>query len=165
MFKISIYKDPFPYPECESKGHLTIHIKTGYTCGDRSICPHSSECKYKANHRFHNFSVCIHRFFEYNFKIKLPHLIYIGKHWKRLSGTSKCPYKMERIYTCLDCSHQTGLRECDIAISDRKRDDNAFHNRCGSFEKCEWADDYKDDIDEERPKRVVGYLGHHKYRE
>ena len=148
MFKITINRDPIPHSECESKGHLTIRIKTGYTCGDITNCEFGNICKHKSSYRFHNFSVSLHRFFEYKLHTKLPHLIYISRKWERLSGTRLCPYNHERIYTCWDCSHQIGLEECEIDYKDRKPYEKS--GRCGSFEKCEWADDYKDDIDEDK---------------
>ena len=79
-------------------------------------------CKYgKSFYKLHNFSVELHRFFEYRLHIKLPYLIYVDKKWKRLSGTDKCPYNKSRNYTCWDCKYQAGIEECSIPYDDRKQ--------------------------------------------
>lgn len=124
-----------------------IHINIGYECGDRTNCDKRKMCKYgKSFYKLHNFSVELHRFFEYRFHIKLPYLIYVNKKWKRLSGTDKCPYNKSRNYTCWDCKYQAGIEECSIPYNDRNQNipDDGWkkHLRCGSFEKCEWADDF-----------------------
>lgn len=95
--------------------------------------------------KFHNWSVNIHRFFEYHFHIKLPHLIYINKEYTDLSGTTKCPFHKSRYYTCWDCKHQRGLEECNIPYKERKRieqPDEWGCGRCGSFEKSKFADNW-----------------------
>lgn len=126
-----------------------IHITIGCECGDRLDCDKSKKCKYgKVTHRLHNLSVNIHRFFQYRFHIKLPYLVYINRKYKRLSGTNKCPYKKSRNYTCYDCKFHHGIETCKISISDRKEnipeDGWSKHSKCGSFDKAEWADEYKD---------------------
>ena len=129
-----------------------IHINIGYQCGDGLNCDKYKKCKYKARwYKLHNMSVEIHRFFEYRLHIKLPHLIYIGQKWERLSGTSKCPYHKSRHYTCYDCKYVCGalLRDCtckernDTPYKERPVVENKWETPCAYFEKCEWADDYK----------------------
>ena len=128
-----------------------------YECGDYLHCDKSKQCKYKPRfYKLHNLSVKIHRFFEYRLHIKLPYLIRIYQTWKRLSGTSKCPYHKSRYYDCYDCKYVSGelFRECSC-----KERINAPCNerlspiktewgyRCAYFKKCPWADNHK--IEEE----------------
>lgn len=120
-----------------------IYINIGYECGDKCYCAQRKICKYgKSFYKLHNFSVRFHRFFEYRFHIKLPYLIHIGRKWKRLSGTDKCPYYKNRLYTCIDCKYLTGIEECLIPYNDRKQNIPDDGLKCGSFEKCEWADNF-----------------------
>ena len=130
-----------------------IHINVGYKCGDELHCNMRKKCKYRAKwYKLHNISVEIHRFFEYRLHIKLPHLLYIGQRWERLSGTDKCPFHKSRNYTCYDCKYICGdlCRECsckertDTPYNERLTVENEWGKQCGYFEKCEWADDYKE---------------------
>ena len=131
-----------------------IHINMGYECGDALDCDMRKKCKYRAKwYKFNNMLVDIHSFFEYRLHIKLPHLIYIGQRWKRLSGTNKCPYHKSRYYDCHDCKYVGGelLRTCycsertNTYYKNRKPDIETedWGKRCAYFEKCDWADDYK----------------------
>ena len=140
--------------------HPTLIITCGIDCGDRTNCPHYRECKYKSSYKFHNFSVDIHRFFEYGLHIKLPRLpICINREWLRLSGTDKCPYKMPRNYTCYDCEYGSEilLRDCiceertNTPYEEQKRcDPDIWHKygQCGYFKKCAWADDWKENLED-----------------
>ena len=69
-----------------------IIITCGYDCGDASHCDKSKTCKHIAKYRYHNFAIRLHNLFEYKLHIKLPHLFYLKKEWKRLSGTKLCPF-------------------------------------------------------------------------
>lgn len=131
-----------------------LHINIGYQCGDGLDCDKYRKCKYKAKwYKLHNISIRIHRFFEYRLHIKLPHLIYIGQKWKRLSGTDKCPFRKSRHYSCYDCKYIGGecLINCycpekiNTYYKDWKPDIETedWGKRCAYFEKCEWADNYK----------------------
>jgi len=130
-----------------------LHINIGTECGDRLHCDKYKQCKYKSNYTFHNLSVSIHRFFEYRLHIKLPHLLYIGKRYERLSGTDKCPFHKSRYYSCYDCKYPCGdlLRECGrkdkVNTPYKERlpdiDTEDWGKRCAYFEKCKWADDYR----------------------
>jgi hypothetical protein len=130
-----------------------LYINIGYECGDRLHCDKHKQCKYKGSYKFHNLSVSLHRFFEYRWHIKLPHLLYIGKKWERLSGTDKCPFYKERYYSCYDCNYVGGdlLKECnckeriETPYKERLQDVETkdWDKRCAYFEKCAWADDYK----------------------
>ena len=134
-----------------------IHFYIGYECGDYLDCDKSKKCKYKPKfYKLHNLSVTIHRFFEYRLHIKLPYLINICQIWKRLSGTSKCPYHKSRNYDCYDCEYVTGylLRECsckeriDTPCNERLSPiKTEWGYRCAYFKKCPWADNHK--IEEE----------------
>ena len=129
-----------------------ININIGYQCGDALDCIMQKRCKHRAKlYKLHNASVSIHRFFEYRLHIKLPHLIYIGQRWERLSGTNKCPFNRSRNYTCYDCVYCSGdlCRDCgcsernDTPHSERLSIETEWGKKCGYFKKCEWADDYK----------------------
>ena len=131
-----------------------IHIKIGYECGDALHCDKRKKCKYRAKwYRFHNMSVSIHRFFDYHFHIKLPHILFINQEWKRLSGTKKCPFNKSRYYSCYDCRYSGGplCREClcdernKTPYNERPVIKTEWGDQCGYFEKCEWADDYKNE--------------------
>lgn len=132
-----------------------LHIQIGYQCGDGSHCDKYKQCKYRAKWiKFHNLSVRIHNFFEYRLHIKLPHLIHISQKWERLSGTDKCPFHKSRRYTCYDCRYICGdnLEECccperyGVPFKERLPDVETedWGTRCAYFDKCEWADDYKE---------------------
>lgn len=148
MFKISF-----------SKPH-NINITHGYNCLDGTYCDCRSKCKHRSGYKFHNWSVNLHRFFEYRLHIKLPHFLYIGKQNAWLSGTTKCPFKKPRRYTCNHCKFQGGYDEdfnglCSNKeyIQLNKEGRSKEHNvegqsYCKFFEKDEWADKYDKDTGE-----------------
>jgi hypothetical protein len=82
-------------------------------------------------------------------------LIYIDQKWVRLSGTDKCPFHKSRYYTCFDCSYLYGpnFEECNCdernntpykeRLPDIETED--WGERCAYFDKCEWADNYKEE--------------------
>lgn len=131
-----------------------IKINLGYECGDGAYCDKYIKCCYKEKWiKYHNFSVHVHNFFEYNFGIKLSYLIYVYQIWKRLSGTSLCPFHKPRRYSWYDCKYIHGplLRECsckersNTPYNERKPDIQVeeWGNLCAYFEKSELADTYK----------------------
>lgn len=134
----------------EKRKRITgIMIMHGYQCGSSCYCNCASKCKYRKGYKFHNWSVAIHRFFEYRLHIKLPHFLYINKKWTDLSGTTKCPFKKERMYTCYDCKYQNGMDEYMNGLCGNKQYHNASYEEsrhptnsqiCRFFEKSEWAD-------------------------
>ena len=140
MFKVFFYKDS------------GLIITCGYECGNSSSCDCAHKCKYNSNHKFHNWSVAVHRFFEYRLHIKLPHLIYFNKEWVKLSGTTKCPHGKSRLYTCWDCKYCDGdpdgvclnPKKTTTPIEELKVKDPDWgeHHRCSLFNKREWADKY-----------------------
>lgn len=143
MIKISLIRNGNNY-----KRITGINITHGYHCSSFCYCDCKNKCKYKNGFKFHNWSVNVHRFFGYYFHIKLPHLLYVGKEYTDLSGTTKCPFHKSRRYTCWDCKHQSGLRECSIPYNKRRKIEYSTEwDRClcGSFEKCEWADNWDKD--------------------
>lgn len=143
MIKISLIKDLN-----NNKKISGIKITHGYYCSSSCYCDCKNKCKYRKGFMFHNWSVDVHRFFEYYFHIKLPHMLYINKEYTDLSGTTKCPFAKSRRYTCWDCKYQCGLEKCSIPYNERKRFEQIPEwagGKCGSFEKCEWADDWDRD--------------------
>jgi len=128
-------------------------IEVGSYCRDSCMdCPNGSRCKYRKNfYGYHNFLVRIHNFFEYRFKIKLPHILpYLQKHSTKLSGTTKCPYRISRIYTCWDCEYQYGDKECSCyeryeLIKNGKWkecEDPDKMPKCKFFSKNKYCDNY-----------------------
>lgn len=144
MIKISLIRD-------RDKGNRVtgIHITYGCVCNSYCYCDCRNKCKYKNGFNFHNWSIEVRRFFEYNLHIKLPNLLYISKEYIDLSGTEKCPFHRSRRYTCADCKYQLGLRNCSIPFYERKEikepTEWGEHYLCGSFEKCDWADNLDKD--------------------
>ena len=116
MFKVKLYKT-FLDKEMNSTNKKRIKgitIYTGYECRCSIECPNYRNCKYKAKH--HNSKLSELRFnivnyFRYHCKLfKIPNLsyagpIFFGKFNRDLSGTSMCPYKMDRIKSCLYCKY------------------------------------------------------------
>lgn len=148
MFKITWSRNCLNNPE-KITGIKIIH---GYQCSSACYCGYAKICKYRKGFKFHNFSVAVHRFFEYRLHIKLPHLLYINKRWTDLSGTTKCPYKKDRLYTCWDCVYCDGNVD-GICLNPKrgtatKKELEVIdvywgnHHRCGLFKKNEWADNW-----------------------
>lgn len=158
MFKVYFSRDTFN-DDPEKRNRITgIHITHGYQCGDACYCNCSYKCKYRKGFKFHNWSVSVHRFFEYYLHIKLPHFLYINKLWTNLSGTTKCPYHKSRLYSCWDCKYCSG--GLDSVCLNEKRNSAGFeerkfvdpewgpHHRCSFFEKHERADCWDKDTGE-----------------
>jgi hypothetical protein len=138
----------------KEKTNSKITITCGYDCGDAPYCDNSKKCKHIAKHRYHNFAVRLHRFFEYKLHIKLPQLICFKKEWKRLSGTKLCPYHKSRRYSCYNCKylgydHYHLEENClnkirnNTCYKNTLEPDNDWNTKCKFFEKNDWADDYK----------------------
>jgi len=138
-----------------------IVIRHDYYCYSSCWCDCRDKCKYsKGGFRFHNFSVAVHRFFEYRLHIKLPYLLHISKLHTDLSGTTTCPFNKTRRYTCWDCEYSDGnidgmcLNEerNNTPIKERECNDPVWgnHGKCKFFEKTEWTDDW----DEETGKHI-----------
>jgi len=152
VFKISFTRDLLNDDPKKRKRITGIDIRHGYNCRASTWCNCSNKCKHKSNYKFHNWSVRVHRFFEYKLHIKLPHLLYIGKHSVDLSGTTKCPFNKSRYYTCWDCKYS----DCDpdgvclneernnTPVEERKIIDPDWgeYGKCKFFEKSEWADNW-----------------------
>lgn len=149
MFKIQFTHDIMNKDPEKRKKITGIHVIHGYHCLDSCWCDCGHKCKYRKGFKFHNFSVAVHRFFEYRLHIELPHLFYIGKCITNLSGTAKCPFHKSRRYTCFDCKYQYGDRNCsnekyhNASWKESRPDDPEWSNgKCKFFEKNEWADDW-----------------------
>lgn len=125
-----------------------IQILHGYYCITCCWCDKGSVCKYRKGSVFHNFSVTLHRFFEYKLHIKLPHWLYINKESIDLSGADLCPFHKSQRYTCWDCKHSRGDHSCEFNYSERKHldpeSDPDWHGRgrCGSFDPQPWCFDW-----------------------
>lgn len=152
MFKISFVRDLLNNDPKERNKITGIKITHGYHCSISYCCDCGRKCKYRKGFKFHNWSVSVHRFFEYRLNIKLPHWLYINKEYTDLSGTTKCPFKKERRYTCFDCKYHAGFDEYMNGLCGNKErhhlikegrydecdvPDKAY---CKFFEKSEWAD-------------------------
>lgn len=174
MFKIIWSRDVFAdTPEKRNKIR-GIHIFCGYHCYIAYDCDCGRKCKYRKNFtKLHNFSVRIHRFFEYRLHIKLPHLLYISKDSNDMSGTILCPFKKPRRYTCYDCKSCAGVDENidTICINkerrklfEEKRGKEAYNDdytraHCEFFDKVDYADDYDKRtggiVSTEKPKKSI----------
>lgn len=112
-FKIFFNHNLMAKTEKERKKITGIIIKHGYHCLIAYKCPNGNKCIYRKAFVFHNWSVKVHRFFQYYLKIKLPHLIYIGKFSTDLSGTITCPYGMPREENCWRCKYSGVEENCE----------------------------------------------------
>lgn len=91
--------------------HSSLLITCGYGCINASQCDKSNKCKYRDKYRFHNFSVKLSRFFKkFNIDFHLP--VYIQRYHVELSGTTKCPYNKDRMYSCLNCIYGSDYPIC-----------------------------------------------------
>ena len=155
MFKISFDRDLLNNDPKKRNKITGLIITCGYHCSNSFRCKCGSKCKYRKGFTFHNWSVGVHRFFEYRLHIKLPHLLYIQRQYTDLSGTTKCPFQMERIYTCFDCKYHAGFDEYMKGICGNKERHRLVEERkweeldvpdvpyrCKLFEKREWADKF-----------------------
>lgn len=108
MFKIIPNRDFMnkdPKMRKKIKGFI---VECGYSCHISFWCPKGSKCKYRATYKWHNFSVNFSRFFYRHFNINFRLPIYFQRHRVDLSGTTKCPHQMPRLYTCWDCEYHDG---------------------------------------------------------
>lgn len=106
--KISFSHNLMAKTKEERKKITGINIYHGFHCLIAYKCPYGNKCKYRKANVFHNWSVSVHRFFQYHLKIKLPHLIYINKYSTDLSGTITCPHSMPREENCWRCKYGLG---------------------------------------------------------
>lgn len=149
MFKIFFSRNLMGDTPRERNKITGIHIRYSYqcTCFD---CEHFRKCKYRKSCKFHNWSVGVHRFFEYKLHIKLPHWLYIDKLFTDLSGTTTCPFNMPRQYTCHVCKYQAGYDEHMKGLCNNEDYINSTWSEshidgspyCKFFEKDDWADKY-----------------------
>lgn len=154
MFKIHFMHNMMGETPEERNKITGICIICGYECWDNQYCDCANKCKYKPRFTFHNWSVAVRRFFERKLHIKLPCWLYINKQHTYLSGTTKCPYHKERIYTCGHCKYQAGYDEnleglCGneerlrLGREGRMAEISDYgKGRCKLFEKADWADKY-----------------------
>lgn len=152
MFKISFIHDLCNTDPEKRKKITGIQITHGYHCSQSYCCDCGKKCKYRKGFKFHNWSVKVHRFFQWHLHIKLPHLLYINKKYTDLSGTTKCPFKKERKYHCIDCKYHDGYDEYMNGLCGNKeyrrlgREGKGGElyvqgqHYCKLFEKNEWAD-------------------------
>lgn len=151
MIKIFFTHDILNRDPEKRKKITGIMILHGYHCMNSCYCDCALKCKYRKGYKFHNWSVAVHRFFEYKLHIKLPHFLYINKKSTDLSGTTKCPFKKERMYSCYDCKYQHGMDEYMHGLCNNKQYGNASYEEsrhptnpcvCKFFEKNEYADNW-----------------------
>lgn len=127
---------------------MGLHIEYGYEC--RHInCQCRSDCKYGKGNSLGNCLVKIRRWFEYKLNIKIPARLYVSKRFTDLSGTTKCPFKVKRHYTCIHCKYHGGFDKNMDGICTNKKyinDPMAYSQfgvgHCTLFEKMKWADNY-----------------------
>jgi hypothetical protein len=151
MFKVRFSHDLFnDNPELR-KRIKGLHVEIGYNCSNGCYCDCGSKCKHRSNYRWHNFWVNVSLFLRRKFNIDWHNPIYITKHYVDLSGTSKCPFKKERMYHCIHCKHHAGYDEYMKGLCSNKEWRNASYTEaqhptnpqiCKFFEKNNWADNY-----------------------
>ena len=89
-----------------------ITFEIGYYCKQSCDCCHGYECKYRPDYRYHNWSINVRRWIREKTGLDINFPWYFQRHRVDFSGTTMCPYKMDRIYTCYDCLYSAGIREC-----------------------------------------------------
>lgn len=112
MFKVIPYRDLMNHDSEKRKKIKGFIIECGYSCNNSCWCPHGNKCRYKSKYRWHNFSVSVSRFFELHLHIRFHFPVYFQKHSVDLSGTTKCPHQVPRMYTCHDCEYSRGYSGC-----------------------------------------------------
>ena len=121
-----------------------INILVGYHCLSSCWCDCGRKCKYRGRYKLHNLKVRINRFLYDKFRLHLPNLIYFSQHSVDLSGTEKCPFKKERMYTCWDCEYHYGMDNCSSEEYRNASYEESRHptldRACKFFEKNEYAD-------------------------
>lgn len=105
MFKIFPHRDLLHKDPEQRKKIKGLIVECGYSCLSSCWCPHRYECKHRSKYRWHNFSVSFSNFLYRHFDIEFHFPIYFQKHAVDLSGTTKCPHQIPRIYTCYDCEY------------------------------------------------------------
>ena len=151
MFKVRFSRDLLnDNPELRKRIN-GLHVEIGYNCSNGCYCDCGYKCKHRNNYRWHNFWVEVSRFLYRKFNIDWHNPIYITKHYVDLSGTPKCPFKKERMYSCIHCKYQAGYDEYmkGLCSSKEHRETPRKESRhptnpriCKFFEKNNWADKY-----------------------
>ena len=155
MFKVRFSRDLFNEDPKLRKRIKGLHVEIGYNCSNGCWCDCGDKCKHRSNYKWHNFWVEVSLFLRRKFNIEWHNPIYITKHYVDLSGTSKCPFKKERMYSCTHCKYQAGYDEYMKGLCGNKErhkamkegdfnryNDDNFHRRCKLFEVAEWATKY-----------------------
>lgn len=145
MLKIHFVRD-FTNPDPQKRKKIkSLQIAIGRRCQVSCWCNKANKCRYgRGGYKFHNalieFRCWVHR----KLHIELPSLVYFCKWDVDLSGTTKCPYKMPRRYTCWDCKQAYGMENCRISWDKRKpcEDIEWPNSHCGSYEPDEFADSW-----------------------
>lgn len=151
MFKVRFMHDLLNSDPKLRKRIKGLLVEVGCECQVSCYCDCCNKCKYKSNYKWNNFWVGVSRFLYRKFKIDWHNPIHITKHRVDLSGTTKCPFKKERMYHCMDCKHHAGYDEHMKGLCGNK----AYHNAswaesqhptnpcvCKFFEKNDWADNW-----------------------
>lgn len=112
MFRIIVRHDILNKDPKERKKIKGFIVECGYNCQSSCWCPHGMMCKHRAKYRWNNFSVSVSNFLYRKFHIDFHFPIYFQKHSVDLSGTTKCPHQIPRLYTCYDCEYSRGDRVC-----------------------------------------------------
>lgn len=157
MFKVRFFHDLLNDDPKLRKKIKGLHVEIGYNCSNGCYCDCGYKCKHRSNYKWHNFWVEVSLFLRRKFNIDWHNPIYITKHYVDLSGTSKCPFKKERMYHCIHCKYQAGYDEYMKGLcSNKGHRDTPWRERrhptnpqiCKFFEKNEWADKYDKDTGE-----------------
>ena len=152
MFKIEVSRKIDESQKTRQKID-TIDVIFGYRCFSYS-CDCSSKCKYSRSSKIQNLITKIVRFFRDNLHIKFFKKIFILNKWTNLSGTTTCPFKKPRRYSCSECEYQAGYDEYMKGICGNKErfrliEEGRYSEiicveepRCKLFKKDKFADNY-----------------------
>lgn len=151
MFKIICTRDILADTPEERNKINGICIMHGYHCY-QTYCDHHYKCKYSKTSLMSKFLRKIRMFFQNKLHIKIP--IYITKCSTDLSGTTTCPFKVSRQYSCYNCTFQAGLDEnyeglCGNTEYIKQNREGRSHEHyvhgkpyCKFFQKDKYADHY-----------------------
>ena len=151
MFKIYALRNFMDEDPKKRKKIEAITIVCGYRCNEALWCPNGADCKYlrKNSHSWNNFLVELRRVSKIKLKKEIHIPIYFSRHSANLSGTTKCPYHMDRVFTCKDCIYSsdincTNKERLELVAKGRGNEvfDPGIPIKCKLFKINEWSGNY-----------------------
>lgn len=151
MFKIYALRNFREEDPKKRKKIIAISLVCGYRCNEASWCPNGADCKYlrKNSHVWNNFLVELRRISRIKLKKEIHIPIYFKRHSTNLSGTTKCPYHMDRVFTCMDCMYSADINcinkeRLELIAKGRGNEifDPGMTRKCKLFKINEWSGNY-----------------------